>query len=512
MQNVKKDEWLLPSALIGVALIARIIYVGTHNFLYDDAYITLRYAGNLIHGNGYAYNAGEPVFGASSPLHTLLLAGFALVVSKETLPFVAQWIGSVCLFVLVIVLWRYLPLSRIGKAISAVGLLSAPRIFYSSTGGMEECLVLMLMGFSAVALVQKARVWQGIIWGVLFVTKVDTLGWVVCLLAASTLIEKRFPWRESLIAVVVALPWVLYGYAVFGTILPHTAIAKQIASQRTGIHLYDALLLAVPDAFRGNPWMVAIFAAAGYGSLGGALLIGLKRRDWLFVVFPSYCLVYTAMLFASKTPFPLWHRWTVPLWGSLVICFSYAMDHSLRAVDGSVKEKLWRSVPPVSFFVLILGLATCFLYPRSTSPDPVLSGKLGEWLRDHATPAESVFLEPIGLIGYVSNLYIYDFIGVVSPGVTEARKSSPHSNRWFAEYIRLHKPSYVVFRAQEFRTNMFGFGGDYGDGIFTDAGRAWFEMAYRRVFESTSGPERERLEMFERVHDSAPIPSSFLVQ
>ncbi|NUP90266.1 MAG: hypothetical protein HUU25_10650, partial [Candidatus Sumerlaeia bacterium] len=46
--------------------------------LRDDAYITFRYAENLLAGLGFVYNAGERVLGTTTPLYTLLLAAGGL--------------------------------------------------------------------------------------------------------------------------------------------------------------------------------------------------------------------------------------------------------------------------------------------------------------------------------------------------------------------------------------------------------------------------------------------------
>ena len=40
----------------------------------DDAYITFRYARNILAGKGFVYNTGERVLGTTTPLYTLLMA------------------------------------------------------------------------------------------------------------------------------------------------------------------------------------------------------------------------------------------------------------------------------------------------------------------------------------------------------------------------------------------------------------------------------------------------------
>ncbi len=44
----------------------------------DDAYITFRYARNILNGSGFVYNPGEHVLGTTTPLYTGLMALLAL--------------------------------------------------------------------------------------------------------------------------------------------------------------------------------------------------------------------------------------------------------------------------------------------------------------------------------------------------------------------------------------------------------------------------------------------------
>ena len=53
-----------------------VLHILRYNFVSDDAFISLRYAANLLAGHGLVFNPGERVEGFTSPLWTLLLAGF----------------------------------------------------------------------------------------------------------------------------------------------------------------------------------------------------------------------------------------------------------------------------------------------------------------------------------------------------------------------------------------------------------------------------------------------------
>ena len=95
-------ERILIAALLLLALSARLI---PGERIVDDAYITFRYARNLVEEAGLVYNppsaalrrgsgqgsghCGERVLGTTTPLYTLLLAGLSLATGCRDLPALA---------------------------------------------------------------------------------------------------------------------------------------------------------------------------------------------------------------------------------------------------------------------------------------------------------------------------------------------------------------------------------------------------------------------------------------
>ena len=58
----------------------------------DDAYISWRYAKNLVSGNGLVFNPGERVLATTAPLYALLLAAVGL--AADDLPSASNVIGA----------------------------------------------------------------------------------------------------------------------------------------------------------------------------------------------------------------------------------------------------------------------------------------------------------------------------------------------------------------------------------------------------------------------------------
>jgi hypothetical protein len=106
--------------------------------------------------------------------------------------------------------------------------------------------------------------------------------------------------------------------------------------------------------------------------------------------------------------------------------------------------------------------------------------QLGLWLKNNANTNATVLVEPIGYIGWESNLYIHDYIGLVSPQVVAVRKQNSNSDSWFLKYIRDNKPSFIILRNWEIPNNSLFHG--YGDGVFkSEIDKAWFNSNYELV-------------------------------
>jgi hypothetical protein len=77
---------------------------------------------------------------------------------------------------------------------------------------------------------------------------------------------------------------------------------------------------------------------------------------------------------------------------------------------------------------------------------------IGLWLKEHAAPGESVYLEPLGYIGYFSGCKMLDWPGLVSPEVVAARRKLPAPSGYaWREVAELLKPSWIVARPGEAR-------------------------------------------------------------
>ena len=132
-------------AVVALALAARLV-PGERTI--DDAYITFRYARNLLAGEGFVYNPGQRVQGTTTPLYTLLLAaekGMLRGVPLPTLALVTNALadaGSV-----VVLAWlgkRALRTPALGIVAGLLWALSPMSVTFS-IGGMETSVYVLLL-------------------------------------------------------------------------------------------------------------------------------------------------------------------------------------------------------------------------------------------------------------------------------------------------------------------------------------------------------------------------------
>ena len=75
-----------------------------HRFTYDDAYISFRYAANLVAGHGLVYNPGEFIEGYTNFLWTLLIAaGMQIGVGPHI---TSKVVGAACSIATLVVVYR----------------------------------------------------------------------------------------------------------------------------------------------------------------------------------------------------------------------------------------------------------------------------------------------------------------------------------------------------------------------------------------------------------------------
>ncbi len=389
----------------------------------DDAFITFRYARNLAAGQGFAYNAGHPVLGTTTPLFTLLLAAPKTLLPGIDLPWLAVLISAACDVVMIILLRRLVQsLTRstsVATVIALAYLLNPVRIGVA-LGGMETSLVVLWLVATAEAYVARDRVQQAALFGALAaLTRPDALVLPGLIFLYDIVTRRRIPWKALGLFVMVLTPWLIFATAYFGSPLPLSITAKTQAyfhhRAQALTTLMDFLVLRIP--FHND--RIAL-AALGAGLAVLMLLYAAgTRAAWRFQQRSAPLLIYPPLyVLGLSVANPVIFVWYFP---PLLVFFDLIVLLGLAAVLQVARDRQRQLI-----FAGMLGLGLIWqwrgvgdlvqrwpidLRQRELAYERAAADLIG--LVDVET---TIALPEIGVFGYVfDQAYIIDTVGLVSP-------------------------------------------------------------------------------------------------
>ena len=503
-------------ALLAFAL--PLVFALSTGHVWEDYFITYRSSRNLAHGLGLVFTPGERVHSFTSPLGTLLpalccwLTGGA---SDQAALWLFRLLSCGALALAALRLWRIAEFARLGEAgrwLLAGLLLLDAKITAFAINGMESAFMVLFATVTIEALVgppekrlrRLALGFAGLMW-----TRPDGFIPFGALVAGCFVFlplgptdETRRGWLGRVLGgfalgALLYAPWVLWAWHYYGSPIPHTIIAK-------GGSLSWRLVLQFAadyplDLLRGDTWLRELFCPSyyyfgGWPVAAGIFSYGLTLVAALYFLVPGAprpgralsAAVFLGGIYLQCTPLSPWY---LPVWQIL------AMLTLAFVADG-----LWRAASrPAAQVVLRLGLATIVaiqaalfvcsawqLRVRQTVIEVGVRQAAGLWLKEHAAATDTVFLEPIGYIGYYSGLKCLDFPGLASPEVVAARAAGYRT--FSAAAVFLH-PTWLVLRPAEGRALLaaypkvlhrdYEFATKFDARPFLDAhaipGRAWLE-------------------------------------
>jgi hypothetical protein len=303
-------------ATLGVCLIlGSLISVYRQASLFDDAYITLRYAKNLADGHGLVFNIGERVEGYTNFLWAVILAGaFKLGLHGERFAVIACTAAFVLELVLILRLSRLLRPAKAPTRLPWAAIFLACNAIFTAYGttGMETMLAALLMTAAFERALKGHLFWSGLLGIAAAMSHPDHI-LLYGGLGAALLFSGE---RKRLVAysapfALVFLPYYFLRWRYYGDFFPNTYYAKSGGSSyfsQGWVYVLASLLatgvlLLVPLAIRGwrtrtSPLLnrFVLFGLAPYlvyvAKVGGDFMLG----RLLVVVLPFAALLAGAGL------------------------------------------------------------------------------------------------------------------------------------------------------------------------------------------------------------------------
>ncbi len=464
----------------------------------DDAFITYRYAQNIVEGHGPVYNAGERVFGSSTPLYVVWLVGLKSVAGTFSLPVLSVRFNFLPFIALVLgtaALCRSLTGRTSFGAVAAVYVACHPDIIGASIAGMESVMFLAFLVWAYVY-VCRGRVYVAAV--LLGAATLCRLEGVVAMLALCVWMlwqQRQSLLRVCLIYSAVGAIWVLPAIVYFGTAVPHSVIAKSAPLYPVAAGFAAAAILE-----HVTQWMtVGVFERLGGAQfsltfllclvpLSAVLTSGIQRQRPILLV--GLLFVGLIGFYSISNPMMMEWYWVLPQYTLLLVCVCGG-SVVLETVE-SIGRPRWVwcvRLVLLAWAVLLVGTewnsqrkeyahhqGRWVNMERDLRPDMLRIQaylEAGEWLSRRDPFDGMVAGSEIGALGFAYKGPILDTCGLVSPRavpfhpVPSSQRASAVSGAIPKELIFQTHPAFVV--------TMPGFA---RHGLFSDAR---FDERYERV-------------------------------
>lgn len=460
------------AALAAIAILALAHLAPFVDYLTDDTFIHLQFAKHLIAGGGFAFNSGEPTYGATSPLWVLLLAAVghfvpgAAATPSDPFPMpVLAWVAKSC--GAVFVLLSVLLLARLGRRLGwrpasalAAAMLLGVHAWSArwAISGMETSLavflVVLALGALAKTLIEgKGALVAGALLGLATMARPEC--WLLAALALGAIGlsgEKGRGKRVLAATAGVAIgagPWLAAAWLWFHRLIPNTSAAKagawfdpslMLTALRTSLRI-----LISTDAI---PIALAVVALALAGpSLARSLPCG-RRAFW--VVVAAWPVALVAGLAAGGVQ--MISRYLLPAVPSVLLLGVASL--------GWISSRLGERGKTAAVLVLVALYAAPNLYltarysaPHARRHTAGLRSSLamfGLWARGHTPPKTMIATPDIGAVGYYSDRRVLDLFGLVTPAMAPIAVREGYDavvDRLLFE--RVGRPDYLIDRARE---------------------------------------------------------------
>jgi len=449
--QIRQDYWICVLLFI-IAVAARVIPAAR---TIDDAFITFRYAQNILSGEGFVYNPGEHVLGTTTPLYTLLLVSIGFIHGAEQVPFAeismtvnALFDGLTCIMLFLIGSKLSFRMAGLGAALTWA---IAPFSVTFAIGGLETSIYVFLLTAIIYTHIIDNNILAAFLSSLAFLTRPDALILIV-LIGMDRLIEiwrvtaknKTPPFQDHSkfleigVFLTPILAWWSFALPNFGSILPHSIQAKTVAYRLSAEAGLVRFIQHYATPFMGNelfgiPWIgVGIILYPFLYMIGAMQAYRINHRSLAFLLYPwLYFLIFSIAN-------PLIFRWylTPPLPVYILVILI-----GMQILVTSILDKLYprnkltrRKIFLAGFVILfpfILMMGGWSLKPDHgvTRPAPkmawykleILYKQAANFLEariDRYEGTPTLAAGDVGVLGYYTKTIILDTVGLNSPEST----------------------------------------------------------------------------------------------
>jgi hypothetical protein len=457
-----------PWLLIALCAAAPAVFAAVTGNIWEDFFITYRCSLNLMHGDGLVFETGRRLHVFTSPLGVLLPAGLGKLLGTEDALIVINAFRVVACLALAGA-WA-LAAGRVAGGI-ATGVVAGlwildAKLAAFSTNGMETALLVLFVMMAWRALVDGRMGLAGVALAGALWTRPDGFVFVGAIAAGAWLFPggPRPGWRGwaqmAIVGGLLYVPWFVWAWLYYSTPIPNTIQAK-------GTHLLslDNLRPLVTYPFRyvfgrstvHDAFLPPYFFFGGWpswlGWFGKVLALAAAAvAAWPRCARPARIAGLAFVLGGAYLTVTTRAPWYFPAWqvlAYLAIGGGVAAVAGLPWVRGAIRWFFFGGVAGLVFIQAWLFVAVSVqLREQQRLIEWGVRAPLGRMIAHAAqSPRDTVFLEPLGYIGFYSGLAMRDTPGLCSPEVIALRKSGILSMGRLAVALQA---DWVVLRGMEY--------------------------------------------------------------
>ncbi|MDI6803850.1 MAG: hypothetical protein QME58_08390 [Bacteroidota bacterium] len=398
------------------------------NYTPDDTFIYLQFSRNIINGEGFAFNSGNPIYGVTSPLWTLIISMFGyfglnlLSAAKYADLFFA--LTSILLFYKLankIIQDKWIALFA-----TVTFAFNAWLIRWTGTG-METSLSVLLTLVVLLSALNNKYYSTALFLSLLMLVRPETLllTFLYFVFIYMNAVDVKIYFKKTAILLwifgFILLPWFAYAYTNFGSIIPNTALAK-------------AGLSINPDNFYWTFKDIIKTISVTDGLPLALFLIGImltllkyeKYKVWLISNFLPLSWVIGLIFLYLITQANVVSRYLLMITPLLIIYSFYFVTKWLCDLKLAKYYKFFLII-----FTILIVSQNIYIYKDYIKPsiDAFTKGMnecfipLGIWLKNNTEKNVVVMTPDIGAIGYYSERKICDAAGLVSNAILSHKRS-----------------------------------------------------------------------------------------
>lgn len=415
---------------------------------FDDTFITLRVARNLLAGAGPVYSEGERVLATTTPLWAFLTAALGTIgIPLETAAFTLSLVADAGVALLLWSLMRRLGLGDIAAVLSVVWFVFFIDALSLARSGMEVAVfACAVLGAIRLALANRMVLAWSVAAAAPLIRPEGVLVFpALVMLAMTSRGRLRTPWQAPAIAGVIGGVWVAWAWWYFGSPIPQSLVAK--ASHVTadadlcGFSATNLRLLMTTgqygDVLFSRSWLQMVWLPWGLAVAG---LVSLRREPSAMAALAVVPIAYV-VLYGSRCAFT-WFPWYYYLLYPFVCALAAVGTLAIVRLSARWIPSADRWMPGAVLVVWAVAQTVALAaYKWAPTPDRVVEGYRQVVVSIPRTTDVLVAASEIGVIGWdVWPARMFDLVGLAT---REAVGVPP------AESIARVRPDYIVARTDE---------------------------------------------------------------